>query len=207
MTGPAKSRHVPRGPDKSQQVPASPVSLARPRQKVPLTVLSTAPHVPTPILSNSVRSRRQSCQVPSGPDANSVKSCRDRSYKLVDAAHHHQSFLRGTWSCLFSTVTSQSRSPDLHCSVSPLWSLCCGIGDTGRPKKCRENAQTRNRGARTVCPLSVCQCVPCPSVIVPSVSQIIDCHCGQWRPTFHRQDGVSSKVPGQKNGNSFGIAT
>ena len=121
-----RSREVPTCPKRSRHVPTSP---GQPCQSCQAS--SESP-IDSPLNSSPC------------PDANSVKSCRDRSYKLVYAAHHHQSFLRGTWSCRFSTVTSQSRSPDLHFSVLPLWSLCCGIGDTGRPKKCRENAQTRN---------------------------------------------------------------
>ena len=79
-TSPKRSRQVPRGPDKSQQVSASPVRSCQvssgPGESPVDSLLNSSPcpdansvkfcQVPTPILSSSVRSQCQSCQILSG---------------------------------------------------------------------------------------------------------------------------------------------
>ena len=180
------------------QVPTSPVRPCR-----VLSAFAMSRQVPANVPSGPskcpVRSQRMSRQVPNvpsgpsqcpvnsllnsfpGPDANSVKFCQERSHKSVDVARVGPAVV----ALLRSHRKAGRQTPIVLSRFVTFWSVCCGTGDTGRPKKCQERPDPKPGGKNSAPCLSVSQCAPCPSVGVPPVRLSVcllsvcqsHCHC------------------------------
>ena len=190
-TSPVRPCHVLSGFAMSRQVPANvpsgpskcPVRSQQMSRQVPANVPS-GPECP-------VRSQPKSRQQSSEQFPRSRRKFRQILSGEVPQVSRRRT--RGTCSCCLAAVTSQSWSPDPHCPVPflSLSSLSAAALETRAARKNLKNAQTRSRGGKdsapclsvsqSVCPLSVSQCAPCPSVGVSpvrlSVCLLSVCQC------------------------------